>query len=64
MGQTLFDKVWNSHVIEKIDDGPDVLFIDRHMVHEVTSPQAFEGLRNSNRKVRHPNLTLALSGRY
>ena len=48
MGKTLFDKVWDSHVVKKIDDGPDVLFIDRHMVHEVTSPVAFLGLKNRN----------------
>ena len=51
MGKTLFDKVWDSHVVKKIDDGPDVLFIDRHMVHEVTSPVAFLGLKNRNIKV-------------
>ena len=50
MGKTLFDKVWDSHVVKKIDDGPDVLFIDRHMVHEVTSPVAFLGLKNRNIK--------------
>ena len=59
MGQTLFDKVWNSHVIEKIDDGPDVLFIDRHMVHEVTSPVAFLGLKNRKIKVLFPEKTFA-----
>ena len=46
MSKTLFDKVWDSHVVHKIKDGPDVLFIDRHMVHEVTSPVAFLGLKN------------------
>ncbi len=45
MSNTLFDKVWDSHVVQKIKDGPDVLFIDRHMVHEVTSPVAFLGLK-------------------
>ena len=59
MGQTLFDKVWDSHVIEKIDDGPDVLFIDRHMVHEVTSPVAFLGLKNRKIKVLFPDKTFA-----
>ena len=59
MGQTLFDKVWDSHVIEKIDDGPDVLFIDRHMVHEVTSPVAFLGLKNRKIKVLFPEKTFA-----
>ena len=46
MSKTLFDKVWDSHVVHKINGGPDVLFIDRHMVHEVTSPVAFLGLKN------------------
>ena len=55
MGKTLFDKVWDSHVVKKIDDGPDVLFIDRHMVHEVTSPVAFLGLKNRNIKVLFPD---------
>ena len=50
MGKTLFDKVWDSHVIEKIDDGPDVLFIDKHFIHEVTSPVAFVGLKNRSLK--------------
>ena len=59
MGQTLFDKVWDSHVIEKIDDGPDILFIDRHMVHEVTSPVAFLGLKNRKIKVLFPEKTFA-----
>ena len=62
MGQpkTLFDKIWESHVVDTQDDGTCLLYIDRHLVHEVTSPQAFEGLRNSGRKVRHPELTLAV----
>ena len=51
MSKTLFDKVWDSHVVHKIKDGPDVLFIDRHMVHEVTSPVAFLGLKNRGIKV-------------
>ena len=59
MGKTLFDKVWDSHVIEKINDGPDVLFIDRHMVHEVTSPVAFLGLKNRKIKVLFPEKTFA-----
>ena len=54
MGKTLFDKVWDSHVVKKIDKGPDVLFIDRHMVHEVTSPVAFLGLKNRDIKVLFP----------
>ena len=59
MGKTLFDKVWDSHVVEKIDKGPDVLFIDRHMVHEVTSPVAFLGLKNRDIKVLFPEKTFA-----
>ena len=59
MGQTLFDKVWDSHVIKKIDNGPDVLFIDRHMVHEVTSPVAFLGLNARKIKVLYPEKTFA-----
>ena len=59
MGQTLFDKVWDSHVINKIDNGPDVLFIDRHMVHEVTSPVAFLGLKARKIKVLYPEKTFA-----
>jgi 3-isopropylmalate/(R)-2-methylmalate dehydratase large subunit len=59
MAKTLFDKVWDSHVVKKIEKGPDVLFIDRHMVHEVTSPVAFLGLRNRNIKVLFPEKTFA-----
>jgi 3-isopropylmalate/(R)-2-methylmalate dehydratase large subunit len=61
MSTTLYDKIWNDHLVDQQDDGTALLFVDRHLVHEVTSPQAFEGLRNSNRKVRHPNLTLAVA---
>jgi 3-isopropylmalate/(R)-2-methylmalate dehydratase large subunit len=57
--KTLFDKVWDSHVVHKIQDGPDVLFIDRHMVHEVTSPVAFLGLKNRSIPVLHPEKTFA-----
>ena len=59
MKKTLFDKVWDSHVIQQIKDGPDVLFIDRHMVHEVTSPVAFLGLDNRNISVLYPERTFA-----
>ena len=59
MSNTLFDKVWDSHVVSKINNGPDVLFIDRHMVHEVTSPVAFLGLKNRNIKVLFPEKTFA-----
>jgi 3-isopropylmalate/(R)-2-methylmalate dehydratase large subunit len=57
--ETLFEKIWNKHVIVDGTDGPSLLYIDRHLVHEVTSPQAFEGLRINNRKVRRPDLTIA-----
>lgn len=59
MKKTLFDKVWDSHVVRKIENGPDVLFIDRHLVHEVTSPVAFLGLKNRNIKVLYPERTFA-----
>ena len=58
--QTLYEKIWNAHVIETRDDGTALVFIDRHLVHEVTSPQAFEGLRVAGRTVRRPDLTLAV----
>ncbi|MEZ5692324.1 MAG: 3-isopropylmalate dehydratase large subunit [Altererythrobacter sp.] len=57
---TLYEKIWNTHVVETRDDGTSILFIDRHLVHEVTSPQAFEALRMAGRKVRRPELTLAV----
>ena len=59
MKKTLFDKVWDSHVVHKINNGPDVLFIDRHMVHEVTSPVAFLGLKKRKIKVLYPERTFA-----
>ncbi len=59
MKKTLFDKVWDSHVVKSIENGPDVLFIDRHMVHEVTSPVAFLGLKNRGIKVKYPERTFA-----
>jgi len=59
--RTLFDKIWDSHVVETRDDGTAILYVDRHLVHEVTSPQAFEGLRNTGRKVRRPDATLAVA---
>lgn len=58
--RTLFDKIWDAHVVDRQDDGTCVIYIDRHLVHEVTSPQAFEGLRAAGRKVRHPKATLAV----
>ncbi len=61
MPQTLYDKIWNEHIVHQQDDGTTLLYVDRHLIHEVTSPQAFEGLRLANRKVRKPNLTLAVA---
>jgi len=58
--RTLYEKIWDAHVVERRDDGTCLIFIDRHLVHEVTSPQAFEGLRAAGRKVRRPDLTLAV----
>ncbi len=60
MARTLFDKVWESHVVDRLEDGTCVLYIDRHLVHEVTSPQAFEGLRLAKRRVRRPEATIAV----
>ena len=59
MKKTLFDKVWDSHVVQQVENGPDILFIDRHMVHEVTSPVAFLGLKNRNIPVLYPERTFA-----
>ena len=61
MSLTLYDKIWNEHLVHQQEDGTSLLFVDRHLIHEVTSPQAFEGLRNSKRKVRQPKLTLAVA---
>jgi len=58
--RTLFDKIWDAHVVERLGDGTCVLYIDRHLVHEVTSPQAFEGLRVAGRVVRRPEATIAV----
>lgn len=58
--RTLYEKIWDAHVVDRRDDGTCLIFIDRHLVHEVTSPQAFEGLRAAGRKVRRPDLTLAV----
>ena len=59
MGHTLAEKVWRSHVVRQAEGEPDLLYIDLHLVHEVTSPQAFEGLKNAGRTVRRPDLTVA-----
>ena len=61
MPHTLYEKIWNEHVVHEQDDGTTLLYVDRHLVHEVTSPQAFEGLRLSKRLVRKPELTLAVA---
>ena len=58
--KTLYDKIWDAHVAHEADDGTCLLYIDRHLVHEVTSPQAFEGLRMTGRKVRAPDKTIAV----
>ncbi|MEC7208184.1 MAG: aconitase family protein, partial [Pseudomonadota bacterium] len=59
--KTLFDKIWDAHLVHAADDGTCLIYIDRHLVHEVTSPQAFEGLRTAGRKVRCPERTLAVA---
>jgi len=59
MVETLFEKIWESHIVAKTDEGRTILYIDRHLIHEVTSPQAFDGLRMANRKVRRTDLTFA-----
>ena len=61
MAQTLFEKIWDLHLVDVADDGTGVLYVDRHLVHEVTSPQAFEGLRMAKRAVRRPGATLAVA---
>jgi len=58
--RTLYEKIWDAHVVETQDDGTSLIYIDRHLVHEVTSPQAFESLRTAGRPVRRPDLTLAV----
>jgi 3-isopropylmalate/(R)-2-methylmalate dehydratase large subunit len=61
MPQTLFDKIWSAHIVDQMQDGTCVLYIDRHLVHEVTSPQAFEGLRLAGRQVRRVDATIAVA---
>src|ERR1051325_827178 len=60
-GRTLYDKIWESHLVEDTPGEAAILYIDRHLVHEVTSPQAFEGLRLAGRKVRRPDLAIAVA---
>ncbi|TLY05970.1 MAG: 3-isopropylmalate dehydratase large subunit, partial [Thaumarchaeota archaeon] len=57
--KTIFEKIWDSHVVYEKEGGPSLLYIDRHLVHEVTSPQAFDGLRINGRRVRRTDLTFA-----
>jgi len=59
MPKTLFEKIWDSHVVAETEQGRTILYIDRHLIHEVTSPQAFDGLKMNHRKVRRPDLTFA-----
>src|ERR1700690_1784768 len=59
MGRTLAQKIWDSHVVHRADGEPDILYIDLHLIHEVTSPQAFDGLRMAGRKLRRPDRTVA-----
>src|SRR5262245_31374343 len=59
MGRTLFDKIWDEHVVVEAPGEPSLLYVDLHLVDEVTSPQAFEGLRLAGRRVRRPDLTIA-----
>src|SRR5260370_26669203 len=59
--RTLFEKIWDNHVVHRQDDGTCVIYVDRHLVHEVTSPQPFEGLRLANRPVRQPDATIAVA---
>ncbi len=59
MGTTLFEKIWDAHVVEERPGEPALLYVDLHLVHEVTSPQAFESLRLAGRPVRRPDLTIA-----
>ena len=61
MSKTLYDKIWEDHMVHQQSDGTELLYVDRHLIHEVTSPQAFEGLRLNKRKVRRPDLTLAVA---
>ena len=61
MSKTLYDKIWEDHLVHQQNDGTELLYVDRHLIHEVTSPQAFEGLRLNKRNVRRPDLTLAVA---
>src|SRR3569833_3433220 len=61
MGKTLYEKIWDAHLVESRPGETPVLYIDRHLIHEVTSPQAFAGLRMAGHKMQHPELTLAVA---
>src|SRR5450631_2076519 len=61
MAKTLYDKIWDAHLVEERPGETPLIYVDRHLIHEVTSPQAFEGLRNEGRKIRRPDLTLAVA---
>ena len=58
-GRTLFDKIWDAHIVDEVDDGPQVLYIDRHLIHEVTSPQAFAGIEKRGIQLFRPQQTIA-----
>ena len=60
-GRTLYDKVWDAHVVREYDDGTSLLYIDRHLVQEVSSPQAFEGLKDSGRRLRRPRAHISVA---
>ena len=62
MAKTIIEKIWDEHIVYEEEGKPDLLYIDLHLIHEVTSPQAFEGLRLNNRKVRRPDLMLCNDG--
>ena len=59
MAKTLFDKVWDEHIVDSIPNGPSILYIDKHLIHEVTSPQAFNGIISRNINVMRPDRTIA-----
>ena len=61
VARTMFDKIWDAHLVKEVEGQPSLLYIDLHLVHEVTSPQAFDGLRMAGRPVRRPDLTVAVA---
>ena len=61
VAKTMFDKIWDAHLVKEVEGQPSLLYIDLHLVHEVTSPQAFDGLRMAGRPVRRPDLTVAVA---